>query len=88
LRRSKRSKKEVVVTYGEEGDSLLTLNGRDIPFVNSVKYLGVIFHKKITWIHVETVEAKAFSTFIRIYPPFESERLNTDKKYYQDILTD
>jgi hypothetical protein len=31
-------------------ESLLTLNGQNIPFVNSVKYLGVIFDKKITWI--------------------------------------
>jgi hypothetical protein len=30
-------------------DSLLTLNGRNIPFVNSVKYLGVIFDKRMTW---------------------------------------
>jgi hypothetical protein len=28
-------------------DYLLTLNGRNIPFVNSIKYLGVIFDKKI-----------------------------------------
>jgi hypothetical protein len=27
----------------------IALNGRDIPFVNSVKYLGVIFDKKIAW---------------------------------------
>jgi hypothetical protein len=27
----------------------LTLNGRDIPFVNSVKYLGVIFENKVIW---------------------------------------
>jgi hypothetical protein len=30
-------------------ESHLTLNGRNIPFVNSVKYLGVIFDKKVTW---------------------------------------
>jgi hypothetical protein len=30
-------------------ESLLTLNGRNIPFVNSVQYLGVIFDKRITW---------------------------------------
>jgi hypothetical protein len=30
-------------------ESLLTLNGRNIPFVNNVKYFGVIFDKKITW---------------------------------------
>jgi hypothetical protein len=29
--------------------SLLTLNGRNSPFEYSVKYLGVIFDKKITW---------------------------------------
>jgi hypothetical protein len=29
-------------------DSLLKLNGRNIPFVNSVKYLGVIFDKRMT----------------------------------------
>jgi hypothetical protein len=30
-------------------ESHLTLNGRNIPFVNSVKYLGVIFDKKVNW---------------------------------------
>jgi hypothetical protein len=29
--------------------SHLTLNGRNIPVVNSVKYLGVILDKKVTW---------------------------------------
>jgi hypothetical protein len=58
------------------------LNGRDIPFVNSVKYLGVTFGKKITWrLHIETIEAKAFGTFIRIYPLFQSERLSTNIKF-------
>jgi hypothetical protein len=50
-------------------ESHLTLNGRDIPFVNSVKYtyLGVIFDKKVTWrLHIEMIEAKDFRTFIRI----------------------
>jgi hypothetical protein len=43
--------------------SLLTLNGRNIPFVNSVKYLGVIFDKKITWkLHIETIETKLIVT--------------------------
>jgi hypothetical protein len=28
-------------------ESHLILNGRNIPFVNSVKYLGVIFDKKL-----------------------------------------
>jgi hypothetical protein len=52
----------------------LTLNGRNIPFVNSVKYLGVIFDKKVTWrLHIKMIEAKAFRTFIRIYFLFKSE---------------
>jgi hypothetical protein len=43
---------------------LHTLNGRNIPFVNSVKYLGVIFAKKSTWRpHIGMIEAKAFRTF-------------------------
>jgi hypothetical protein len=57
------------------------LNGRNIPFVNSVKYLGVIFDKRMTWkLHVQMTEAKAFKTFIRIYSLFKSERLGTNIK--------
>jgi hypothetical protein len=60
---------------------LHTLNERNIPFVNSVKYLDVIFVKKISWrLHIETVEAKALRTFIRIYPLFRSGRLSTNIK--------
>jgi hypothetical protein len=62
-------------------ESLLTLNGRNIPFVNNVKYLGVIFHKRITWrLHIEMIEAKAFRTFFRIYSLFKSERLSANIK--------
>jgi hypothetical protein len=57
-------------------ESHLALNGRNIPFVNSVNYLGVIFDKKvIKRLHIEMIEAKAFRTFIRIYSLFRSERL-------------
>jgi hypothetical protein len=60
---------------------LLTLNGRNIPFENSVKYLGVIFDKRITWrLHIEGIETKAFRTFIRLYSLFKSERLNANIK--------
>jgi hypothetical protein len=49
-------------------ESLLTLNGRNIQFVNNVKYLGVIIDKRMTWrLHIETTEAKAFRSFIRLY---------------------
>jgi hypothetical protein len=62
-------------------NSPLTLNGRNIPFVNSVKYLGVIFNKRMTWrLHIEMIEAKAFRTFITIYSLFKSERLSTNIK--------
>jgi hypothetical protein len=62
-------------------DSLLTLNGRNIPVVNNVKYLGVIFDKRLTWrLHIDTIEAKAFRTFIRLYSLFKSERLSVNIK--------
>jgi hypothetical protein len=62
-------------------DSLLTLNGWNIPFVNSLKYVGVVFHKKMTWrLHIEMIKAKAFRTFIRIYSLFKSERLSANIK--------
>jgi hypothetical protein len=42
------------------GDEL-QLNGRNIPFVNSVKYLGVIFDRRMTWrLHIEKIAPKAF----------------------------
>jgi hypothetical protein len=35
--------------------SLLSLNWRNIPFVNNVKYLGVIFDERITWrLHISS----------------------------------
>jgi hypothetical protein len=62
-------------------DSHLTLNGRNIPFVNNVQYLGVLFDKRMTWrLHIQMIEAKAFRTFIRIYSLFRSERLSANIK--------
>ncbi|PNF41415.1 hypothetical protein B7P43_G14387 [Cryptotermes secundus] len=62
-------------------ESCLTLNGRNIPFVNSAKYLGVIFDKRVTWrLHIEMIEAKAFRTFIRVYSLFKNERLSANIK--------
>jgi hypothetical protein len=58
-----------------------TLNGRNIPFVNHVKYFGVIFDKRIRWrLHLEMTEAKAFKTFIRIYSLLKSGRLSVKLK--------
>jgi hypothetical protein len=62
-------------------DSLLTLNVRNIPFVNSVKYLGVIFDKRMTLrLHIQMIEAKAFRTFIGINSLFKSARLSANIK--------
>jgi hypothetical protein len=37
-------------------ESLLSLNVRNIPFVNSVKYLGAVFENKIRWKpHIEMI---------------------------------
>jgi hypothetical protein len=59
----------------------LTLNGRNIPFVNKVKYLGVIFDKRITWrLHIEMIEAKAFRSFIRVYSLWKSESVGANIK--------
>jgi hypothetical protein len=59
----------------------LQLNGRNIPFVNSVKYLGAIFDRKMTWrLHIEKTAAKALGTYIRTYSIFESKHLSADIK--------
>jgi hypothetical protein len=55
----------------------LPSNGRNIPLVSHIKYLGIIFNKRITWrLHIKMTEAKAFKTFIRIYFLFKSYRCN------------
>jgi hypothetical protein len=60
-------------------DFLLTFNRSDIPFVNSVKYLGVTFDKRMTWkLHIGTIEAKVFRTFVKLYSLFKSGKLNAN----------
>jgi hypothetical protein len=50
-------------------------------FVNDVKYLGMIFGKRITWkLRMEMMEAKAFRTFISVCFLFISERLRANIK--------
>jgi hypothetical protein len=57
------------------------MNGRNIPFVNNVKYLGVIFDKNIIWrLHIKTIEAKAFRAFTKTYSLLKSDRLSTNFK--------
>jgi hypothetical protein len=65
------------------------LNGQNIPFVNHVKYLGVIFDKRITWrLHLEMTEVKVFRTFIRIYSLFKSDLLsdNINPTLYKTLI--
>jgi hypothetical protein len=62
-------------------ESFLTINGQNMPFVNNVKYPGVIFDKKITWgLHIKMTETKAFRAFIRTYSLFKSEDLSANIK--------
>jgi hypothetical protein len=62
------------------GDDL-QLNGRNIPFVNSAKYLGVIFDRRMTWRpHIEKIAAKALGTYIRKYSIFKSKHFNANIK--------
>jgi hypothetical protein len=62
-------------------EALLTLNGWNIPFINHVKYLGVICDRRITWrLHIELIEAKAFGIFIKINSLFRSDCLSTNIK--------
>jgi hypothetical protein len=62
-------------------DAHLTLNGWNIPFVKHVKYLDVIFDKRIRWrLHIEMIEAKDFRTVIGLYTLLKSESLSANIK--------
>jgi hypothetical protein len=54
----------------------LQLNGRNVPFVNSVKYLDVIFGRRMTWrVHIEKTAAKALGTYIKTYSMYKGKLL-------------
>jgi hypothetical protein len=37
----------------------------EVPFINNVKYLGVIFDRKMTWrLHIERTAVKALAAYI------------------------
>jgi hypothetical protein len=62
-------------------EAYLTLKGLNIPFVKDVRYLGVIFDRKITWRpHTDLVVTKALRTFVQIYILMKSERLSIKSK--------
>jgi hypothetical protein len=52
----------------------LTLNRWKVPFMKHIKYLSVIFDKRITWrLHIGMIESKTFRAFVRIYSLFKRE---------------
>jgi len=54
---------------------------RNIPFVNKVKYLGVIFVRKVAWRYrKDSIATKAIRIFNKIYFLLKSERLSTKSK--------
>jgi hypothetical protein len=53
----------------------------------SVKYIGVIFDKKITWrLHSETFETKTFRIFVGVYSLFKSDRGTNIKFTHYNVL--
>jgi hypothetical protein len=62
-------------------DAILPLNGRDIPFLNNITYLGITVDMMMAWRHhIERTVAKAFTTYIRTYSLSRWGRLNTTIK--------
>jgi hypothetical protein len=62
-------------------DNMLQLNGRDIPFVNNVRYLGVISDRRMTWRHhIKRTVAKALRTYVRAQSLLKNVRLSTNIK--------
>jgi hypothetical protein len=60
---------------------VLKLNARNIPFVNIVKYFGVIFDWGMTWkLPIDRTAAKALATYTRIHSLFKSEYLGFNIK--------
>jgi hypothetical protein len=62
-------------------EACLKLNGRNIPFVKDVRYLGITFDRRITWRpHTDLIVTKAMRTFAQIYALMKSERLSIKTK--------
>jgi hypothetical protein len=58
-------------------EDCLKLKGQNFPFEKDVRYLGVIFDRRITWrSHTDLSVTKALRTFVQIYAPMKSERLS------------
>jgi hypothetical protein len=63
-------------------DDVPQLNGRHIPFVNNVTYLGITFHRRMTWRrHIGRNVAKALRTCVRSYSLLKNGRLSINIKF-------
>jgi len=75
--------------YNEDKTQLvkshLTLKGRNIPFINNVKYLGVNFDGKIT---CRNSRCQGLSNIYQNLPPFKCEHLsaNTQLIFYKGLI--
>jgi hypothetical protein len=59
----------------------LMLKGRAITFVDTVKYLGVTFNRKITWkTHIDWIVTKGLRAFIQIDSLLKSDKLSIKTK--------
>jgi hypothetical protein len=59
----------------------LALKGRNLPFVNDIKYLGATFERKLKWRYqTDSTATKALGKFIRICSVLKSERLSAKSK--------
>jgi hypothetical protein len=62
-------------------EDVLQLNGRNIPFVDNVTYLGVTFGRRMTWkLHIKRTAAQVLVTYIRSCSLFKNELLSTNIK--------
>jgi hypothetical protein len=70
-------------------EAFLTLKGQQVSFRGQVKYLDVIFYKKIRWkLHIQMINTKALQIFTSIYPLLKSEPLSIGMKliFYKALI--
>jgi hypothetical protein len=60
-------------------ESYLILNGRNKSFVHSIKYLGEIFDKKITWrLYIVIDDENVFGTLIIVHCVFKIFKMSDE----------
>jgi hypothetical protein len=62
-------------------DDVFQLNGREVPFLHNVTYLGVTFNRRMTWKHhIERNAAKALRVYLMAYFLFKYGPLSSNIK--------